>query len=238
MDTSSALLFSLLRRDNTTDSGGPLDCTTEFSNDYYGFGVRLGVYFAWLSSYFANTLLPGEISGSLDTNTIFLLALLISLFQGTHSHKLYQIDGLVVLHMASGFLFSCLSVWGYRTLHYQKEGCKGIRNFGGVGTHCRLVLIAAIAIYGAWFWMEGVQDGLQTADEPGCRQVYTWFFHKWPISGGIHVFMAILTTLTSVYYSLMCIAAVVTIGFAVFSSGWTKWSARMRKVETGLRVEE
>ena len=231
-------MLGLLQRDNASSSTGPVDCTTEYSADYYGFGVRLGVYFAWLSSYFANTLLPGEISGSLDTNTIFLLALLISLFQGTHTHKLYQVDGLVVLHLASGFLFSCLSVWGYRTLHYQREGAKGIRNFGGVGTHFRLVLIAAIAIYGAWFWMEGVEDGLKIADKLECQQVYTWFFHKWPINGGISIFYSVLTTLTSIYYSLMFMTAVLAIGYAFSTSGWKKWQTKMRKIETGLHIDE
>ena len=109
MASSSTLGFNLFPRDNTSE---PIDCTTDYSLDYYGFGVRLGVYFSWLGSYFANTLLPDEIPGTLDTNTIFLLALLISLFNGSHTHKIYQIDGLVVLHLSSGFLFSCLIIWG------------------------------------------------------------------------------------------------------------------------------
>jgi hypothetical protein len=90
---------------------GLLDCSTGSSGDYYGFGVRLGVYFAWLSSYFANLFLPSEVMGSLDTNSIFLLALLISLFRGTIMNQLYQIDGLMVMQLSSGFLFSSMSIW-------------------------------------------------------------------------------------------------------------------------------
>lgn len=86
-----------------------LYCTTQFSGDYYGFGVRLGVYFAWLSSYFANILLPSEILGSLDTNSIFLLALLASLFHGTVAGQITKIDGLVIMQLSSGFLFSSFS---------------------------------------------------------------------------------------------------------------------------------
>lgn len=233
MASSSTLEFNLFLRE---DGSGPLDCTTDVSLDYYGFGVRLGVYFAWLGSYLANTLLPDEIPGSLDTNTIFLLALLISLFNATHSNNLYQIDGLVVLHLSSGFLFSCLSIWGYRTLHYQKEGIRGITKYGGVGTHCRLILITAISVYGAWFWWEGVVDGLVAAPDP-CNQIYTWFFGKWPISGGIHIFYVIITLGCSMYYGSMCIVAVVTILYKLFTSGHKDWSKKL-EFETGLNDTE
>lgn len=234
MASSSALGFNVFPRE---DSSMPIDCTTEISGDYYGFGVRLGVYFAWLGSYFANTLLPGEISGSLDTNTIFLLALLISLFNGTHKHSLYQIDGLVVLHLSSGFLFSCLSVWGYRTMHYQKEGVDGIAYYGGVGTHCRLMLVTAISMYGAWFWWEGVDDGLRIATDPQCSPLYTWFLGKWPISGGIHIFYIIVTIGCSIYYGTMCLVAMVTIVYKLFASGHEDWKKKF-KFETGLNNKE
>jgi hypothetical protein len=219
------------------DSSGPIDCTTDASLDYYGFGVRLGVYCAWLGSYFANTLLPGEISGSLDTNTIFLLALLISLFNGTHMRDLSQVDALIVLHLGSGFLFSCLSVWGYRTLHYQKDGVDGIKNYGGVGTHCRLALVTAVSIYGAWFWLEGREDGLEPAEDPGCAQLYTWFLGKWPINGGIHIFYIFVSLGCSIYYGSMCLVAMVTLLYKLFTSGRKDWKKKM-KFETGLNDKE
>lgn len=61
----SPIALDLFQRNVSSETQEPLDCTTEFSGDYYGFGVRLGVYFAWLSSYFANMLLPSEIAGKL-----------------------------------------------------------------------------------------------------------------------------------------------------------------------------
>jgi hypothetical protein len=187
-----------------------LDCTTSESGDYYGFGVRLGVYFTWLSSYFANTMLPGEVSGSLDTNCIFLLALLASLFRGTLSGTLYQIDGLMVMHLSSGFLFSSLSIWGYRTLYYQHEGPKAIEHFGGWGTHIRLALITSISLYGAWFWWEGIEDGLKVNEAPGapeCKQLWTWFFHTWNVDGGIHIYYIVVTIGCAIYFGIMCFIA-------------------------------
>ena len=195
----------LFHRDTT--AGEPLNCTTQFSLDYYGFGVRLGVYFTWLSSYFANVFLTSEISGSLDTNSIFLLALLISIFEGSFRQTIYQIDGLILMQMSSGFVFTGLSIWGYRTAFY-KKGPTGIKNFGRFGTHFRLILTMAISVYGTWFWWEGVKDGLPVQDDKRCRKIYTWLFTNWPVNGGVNVLYIVISLGCSIYYGLMCVAAV------------------------------
>lgn len=221
---------------NATDHSSPLDCTTEFSGDYYGLGVRLGVYFSWLGSYFANTLLHSEISGSLDTNSIFLLALLLSLFKGTYSHEIYRIDGLIIMQLSSGFLFSSLSVWGYRTLHYQREGRHGINHFGGFGTHARIALVTAISVYGVWFWWDGLEDGtgLLNAQDEQCQKVYTWFFSYFSVTGGIRYLYILMSTGTAIYYGAMVLTAIVVAAHKLFRSGW---SGRMR-FETGYNVQE
>jgi hypothetical protein len=216
------------------DSNYNKDCTTDFSSDYYGFGVRLGVYFVWSSSYFANTLLPDEISATLDTNCMFLLALLLSLFRGTIRHQLYQIDGLIVMHLSSGFLFSCLSIWGYRTLYYQQEGANAIRYFGGLGTHIRLALITAISVYGTWFWWEGARDGLLVADTEECRVVYTWLFHPWKLGSGIDIYYIIMSLGCAIYFGIMCFIAFLTFVLKVYRRGLVK---RMR-MGMGLQATE
>lgn len=206
-------VLDLFPRNATSADAVPLDCTTATSNDYYGFGVRLGVYFSWLGSYFANLLLPSEIAGSLDTNAIFLLALIASLFTGTHMRIIQQIDALIIMQLSCGFLFSCFSVWGYRTSYYQKEGPAAIKRFGGLGTHCRLILIAAISVYGAWFWWEGLEDGITASDVPGCEKIYTWFFTYLPVQGGIDKLYIVMTIGCSIYYCTMLIVAGLTLVF-------------------------
>jgi hypothetical protein len=231
--SSPTLATELFRRDNNTAAAAmPLDCTTQFSTDYYGFGVRLGVYFTWLGAYFSNTLLPSEIAGSLDTNTIFLLALLLSLFKGSLAHQIQQIDGLVVMGLSSGFLFSSLSIWGYRTTLYHREGPQGISHFGHFGTHCRLLLTTAISVYGTWFWWEGVQDGLVIASDPVCKELYTWFFTKLRVTGGIDKLYIVMTVSCSIFYSSMCLAAVVSMAAKLLRVGW---KGKM-KYETGYNV--
>lgn len=230
----SLATFDLFQRNVTTENQEPLDCTTKFSGDYYGFGVRLGVYFAWLSSYFANTLLPSEIAGSLDTNSIFLLGLLISLFKGSMHHEIMQIDGLIIMQLSSGFLFSSLSIWGYRTSQYQKDGPTAIQEFGKFGTHCRLALALAISVYGTWFWWEGLEDGLSIAEDPRCRKLYTWFFAKLPVRGGIDIFYILISFSCSIYYGIMCLAAVVAHMVKLIQVGWKE----TMNYETGYSIRE
>lgn len=232
--SSTTSTINISHRDETAHNTEPLNCTTELSPEFYGFGVRLGVYFAWLSQYFANILLPSEIASSLDTNSIFLLALLAGLFRGTIVHELFQIDGLILMHLSSGFLFSSLSIWGYRTSLYQKEGPTAINYFGRVGTHCRLALATAISLYGAWFWWEGLRNGLNIAEDPQCRIVFTWFFKQWPVTGGIHTFYIFISIGCAVYYGTMCIAAVLVVIFKRFQGGWK----RKTKLQTGFTAFE
>ena len=110
-------------------------------------------------------------------------------------------------------------------------------HYGGLGTHCRLILVTAISMYGAWFWLEGVQDGLITATDPQCSQVYTWFLGKWPINGGIHIFYIIVTLGCSIYYGTMCLVATVTILYKLFATGRKDWWKKM-EFETGLNKRE
>ncbi|MCJ1284192.1 hypothetical protein MMC26_003523 [Xylographa opegraphella] len=202
---------------NMTVIDPDLDCSSKFGGDYYGFGVRLGVYFSWLTSWIANVFLPEEIASALDANTMFLLSLMASIFYSTRQGILSYIDGLILMHLSSGYLFGCLSFWGYRTRHYHHEGPMGIRHFGRFGTHCRLVLALAISAYGIWFWTDGVSDGLQIPLNPDtedliscqCYPLQTFFFAKVRVYGGIRYFYIIMTICSTAYYGLMILAAAI-----------------------------
>ena len=201
---------------NITVVDPDLDCSSKFGADYYGFGVRLGVYFSWLASWIANVFVPEEIASALDANTMFLLSLMASIFYSTRQGILSYIDGLILMHLSSGYLFGCLSFWGYRTRHYHHEGPMGIRHFGRFGTHCRLVLALAISAYGIWFWTDGVSDGLQIPLNPDtgdliscqCYPLKTFFFSSLRVYGGIRYFYVVMTICSSAYYGLMLVAAV------------------------------
>jgi len=92
-------------------------CHSERATDYYGLGVRLGVYFTWLGSYVANTILPSEFGPASDTSTIFLLTLLIAMANDSRIGDLHQIDGLVLMQLCGGSLFGIISLWGLWHAH-------------------------------------------------------------------------------------------------------------------------
>ena len=193
-----------------------LDCSSKFGGDYYSFGIRLGIYLSWLTSWIANVFVPEEIASALDANTMFLLSLMASIFYSTRTGILSYIDGLILMHLSSGYLFGCLSFWGYRTRHYHHEGPMGIRHFGRFGTHCRLVLALAISAYGIWFWTDGVSDGLQIPISPDtgdliscqCYPLKTFFFTRLRVYGGIRYFYIVMTICSTTYYGLMILAAI------------------------------
>src|SRR3569833_912228 len=198
-----------------------LECQTERAPDYYGLGVRLGIYFAWFQSYIANTMLSSEIAGAMDTNTIFLLTITIAMIKCSSIQMLMQIDGLILMHLSGGTVFSILNIWGYRTRQYLESGPRGIRFFGGFGTHSRLIISLAVSVYGLWFWMYAVTGGLITMGAPGdetddppnkpeCGTLYTFMFAKVRADGGIRYFYIIVCILCILYFGIMLMASSLT----------------------------
>lgn len=126
-----------------------------------------------------------------------------------------------------------------------KEGRKGIRNFGGFGTHCRLVLCAVISVYGCWFWVEGVEDGLAwITNEDGskkeeCYPLTTFFFAKLPVMGdsGIRIYYIVITIACALYFGSMIVVAAVLKMIGILQS--RPMAARGKGIyDTGLTTKE
>lgn len=133
------------------------DCTTKLAGDLYGLGVRLGIYFQWFFGWVSNNFVIDEINGGLDANAIFMFAILIAMVNSTRTDDMTLMDGLIMLLLCAGTMWSVLSLWGYRTCVYRKEGLDGMRRFGGFGTHLRLLLGAGVSWYAIWYWLVGVK---------------------------------------------------------------------------------
>jgi len=208
-----------------------IQCQTQRAPDYYGLGVRLGIYFAWFTSYLANTMVPAEISGAMDT-TIFLLTITVAMIKCSAANMLQSIDGLILMHLSGGTIFGILSLWGYRTRQYLDNGPQGIRFFGGFGTHGRLIVSLAVSIYGLWYWLVGVNGALIRMGGPGdetddpapnppeCQQLYTFMFGKVKADGGIRIF-----------YILVCVACIVYFGVMLLASSLAGWSRLNKMIE-------
>jgi hypothetical protein len=203
-------------------------CTSDRASDYYGLGVRLGIYFIWLQGWIANTMLPSEIGSAATSNTVFILTLFIAMTKDSLRGHLAQIDGLVLMHLCGGATFGVLSIWGYRTRLYVDNGPKAVGYFGSWGTHARVILSFAISIYGLWFWAWGITsgglrvlgpgDGMEEAD-PGnpaeCSVLYTFLFAKLPINGGIRYFYIVVSAGCAIYFGAMMLVSVLTAWFTI-----------------------
>ncbi|KAH8899785.1 hypothetical protein GQ53DRAFT_835835 [Thozetella sp. PMI_491] len=201
--------------ENPPPQVGPGNCQTERSDDYYGLGVRLGIYMAWIQAWVAFNWVPSEIAGALDTNTIFLVAVVLAMVRCTITGLIVQVDGLILMHLGAGTIFGVLSIWGYRTSWYLREGpAKGIAHFGGLGTHARLLLCVAFASYGLYFWMKGIygpNPGLMAGSpmdtDPDCLNLYTFMFTKLRADGGIRYFYITMCCCCLLYWGIMLVTS-------------------------------
>ncbi|KXJ85747.1 hypothetical protein Micbo1qcDRAFT_209695 [Microdochium bolleyi] len=197
---------------------------SEHATDYYGLGVRLGIYFSWLSGWLANTFLSSGISGASDTNTIFLFTLLIAMTVDSNMDKLFQIDGLILMQLCSGTIFGILSVWGYRTRLYREYGPRAIGLFGSYGTHIRLMIGLAVSVFGFWFWTFGLSgraavmgpgDGVIPENKEECKILYTWLFVALEADGAIRWVYRVISAGCMLYFGVMVIVSSLAAWFTI-----------------------
>jgi hypothetical protein len=151
-----------------------------------------------VTCFLANRYVADEISGALDANSIFLLALLIAMLRNTiQKDQLSLLDALVLIELCFGYLFSVLSLFGYRTRLFGKT------YISILGTYIRLFLAGAISGYSVWFWFEGAER----LPKGPCPPVM-FFFAKFDVLGPIKYFWKAVTIVCSLYF------------FAVFLAGF------------------
>lgn len=93
----------------------------EANTNFYGFGVRLGIYLQWFSSWIANTLNPDDASSNHEENSIFVLAIAIALVLAFEGDQLRVSEAYILMLMCVGFFAIVLSTWGIR-LHLLRPG--------------------------------------------------------------------------------------------------------------------
>ena len=150
----------------------------------------------------------------MDTNTIFLLALFLASAVATARDTLHSTEIIVLLQLCFGFLFSILSIWGYRRARPEE----GLSRFAVIGSLFRLSLAAAISAYAVWFWFDGV-DILRR--EPPCPD-FIFLFAKVDIYHSVRTFFAIQSTVILVVYELLVSRELTVINtYLLFTAFWT-----------------
>ncbi|KAL9612998.1 MAG: hypothetical protein Q9167_002431 [Letrouitia subvulpina] len=173
----------------------------EGNPDFYGLGIRVGIYLQWSTAILANYLHTDGISENLDTNATFLLALFVALATATAGAKVRPEEVAVLLQLCFGFLLAVLSIWGHRLVaDKRKKPAEPIR-FPLMGSFFRLTLATAICAYAVWYWFVGVKR-LEVAECPA----YIFMFAKANIGGGIRFFLQAQTILIMIPVGIVFLA--------------------------------
>ena len=174
-EVATAQSYNLDPSEACPPEGDPPKCSIQGQSDLYGMGVRMGVYLSWIASWLANNFVPAEIDAALDTNSIFLLAIAFALALYSGMSRLRVIDGLILIQMSFGFIFTVMTLWGYRTSVYRREGAKGALRFGGKGTSLRLVLLTGLCTFNLWFLNDGMKQAACNR-RLACNGIRVWAF--------------------------------------------------------------
>jgi len=84
------------------------------NSDLYGFGIRLGVYLQWISSWLVQILSPNGVMATHDSNSIFVLAIVIALTTATAQNTIQPTEAYIMLLICFGYFFTVLSFLGVR----------------------------------------------------------------------------------------------------------------------------
>jgi hypothetical protein len=171
-------------------------CLITGNSDFYGLGIRLGVYLQWITSLIANRYIEDEIDSNLDTNTIFLFALFVALAVATAQSSFQSsVEIVVLLQLCFGFIFSVVSIWGLRT---RTQIGKDSKRYPLLGSFVRLSMATLLSSYGVWFWF----SGLEHFSRPGCP-TFTFLLVKVDISSAAQVFYKIQSIFVILPYGVL-----------------------------------
>lgn len=96
------------------------------NSDFYGFGIRLGVYLQWVASWIANTFSPEDAAANHDANSIFVLATATALAVAFRTSELRPAEAYIMFSICFGFYFTVLSIFGFR-IHFLRP--ESVREF-------------------------------------------------------------------------------------------------------------
>ncbi|KAG6356309.1 hypothetical protein INS49_015696 [Diaporthe citri] len=130
-----------------------VSCGFDGNSDFYGLGIRLGIYLQWITTLLAHLFFDAAIPGNLELNCVFLVAVSAATLVATRAGTIRPAECLVLLHLCFGFIFSILSIWGHRI----------DMKFSLAGSSFRLALATAISAYAVWFWFRGLELLVQDA---------------------------------------------------------------------------
>lgn len=126
------------------------------NTDFYGLGIRLGIYSQWAASALANCFLPGEWKSNLGASLAFALALVVAIFLLTfQSQCVFTAEVIVILFIFwGGFLVSYIGSPALNFVNPLRSGAKS----PGSGIVAEVPYVA-MQVFSLWFWLRLVLVG-------------------------------------------------------------------------------
>ncbi|KAF8428696.1 hypothetical protein EV426DRAFT_571309 [Tirmania nivea] len=192
----------------------------EGDEDTYGLGIRIGLYFQWITSSIAYNFVPSEAIMMRGINNCFQAAmfaglLFVTIDKGSHG-KLHAVEAYLMLIFCMGGVCS-----GNLVDDVQDDGLEDGRGIGGegglgatvtaergwvktgyayletstLGGYVRLLLACGFIAYGLWFVFVGMDEMLD-AFPNDCR--YAFFLARVDLSGSFRKFLKALFILVAI----------------------------------------
>ncbi|KAK6953483.1 hypothetical protein Daesc_005788 [Daldinia eschscholtzii] len=144
------------------------NCEMDGDADFYGIGIRLGLYAQSLTTLLVTLFVHEEEAVNRILNLLLQLAIFAGTLLSTNAGTIRAFEVIIVFWMLVGALSSLTG-----------SGVTDIDSFSGI---CRLLFYAALSAYGCWFFFVG-QDTMQ--DTP-CTQIV--FFGGSSLNGWFRTF--------------------------------------------------
>lgn len=112
------------------------------NSDFYGQGIRIGVYLQWVSAWISILVQPDTAQSVLEVNSIFVFAVVIANIAAYNFADIQPIETYIMLQLSFGFFLTTISIFGLRLQLLQSQVAAQLcRAITGLPTALRQSLI-------------------------------------------------------------------------------------------------
>ena len=184
-------------------------CGFKGDDNMYGLGIRLGVYFQWVTTSISNNFVPEEAAMMRGVNNCFQLStfaglVYITLGRGSshNSGTTYAVEAFIVLLLCTGGVCSGRGL-GNASDDDQALGERVPTTFADykasrIGQIVRVLIAAASIYYGIWF----VYIGMDNMAHPPCSRT-AFFFAPVDLYHWYRAFLKVIFTLSGIVSSFL-----------------------------------
>lgn len=188
------------------------ECGFRGDDNTYGLGIRLGVYFQWVTSSIAYNLVPEEAITMRGVNNCFQAAMFAGLLfiTITKGSELYAVEAFIMLMFCMGGVCSGDAPGESDRLDRK---AKRFAYYGAskMGSLIRFTLGAGFCAYGVWFTFRGMDN----MKHPSCS-TFAFFFARVNLYNWFRTFWKVVFIIGASIYGTIVVFG----GFGLLVGGW------------------